>query len=113
MDNVCVYGDSMHTYVIALILPNLESLKWLAKELKKEHLSVEQMCDDEEILANVLKAIRQFCVELGMNKMEIPQKIKLSSYEWSVKNGLLTASMKINRRKVQEHFKADIRKMYT
>src|SRR5699024_9249441 len=112
VENICVYGDSMHTYMVAFIAPSVGSLKRLASELGKETLTLEQMCKDPEILARVTKEVQEFSVEAGLNKMEIPQKIKLCPEEWSVKSGFLTASLKINRRNVQNFYKADIEALY-
>ena len=112
VENVCVYGDSLHTYMVAFISPSIAAIKRLASELGKSGRTLEQWCKDSEIIKLVTKELADFCLEAGLNKMEIPQKVRLCYEEWSVKTGFLTASMKINRRNIQKFYSADIEMMY-
>lgn len=103
----------MHTYTIAFISPNMGSLKRLAVDLgKSSDMSKQEMCDDADINKAVTAEILRFGTEYGLNKMEIPAKVKLCAEEWSSNTGFLTASLKINRRNVQNYHKASIDSMY-
>lgn len=99
--------------MIAFISPNMGDLKRLAKELNKEDKTKEELCNDPEIIKKVTETVLQFGREYDLNKMEIPQKIKLCADEWSSNTGLLTASLKINRRNVQKAYQEDIARMYS
>ncbi|KAH7638396.1 long-chain-fatty-acid-coa ligase-like protein 2 [Dermatophagoides farinae] len=112
VENICIYGDSMHTYVIALISPSRANLARLAQEMNKSNLSFEEQCEDPEILNRILTELKQFCAEVGLHKMETPQKIKLCSKEWSMDSGFLTASLKIKRREIQKFYEETINEMY-
>lgn len=112
VENICVYGDSLHTYTIAFISASLPALKELGKDLNKTDLSFEALCNDEQINAAVMKELKEFSEESGLNKMEVPQKIKLCHEEWSVKSGFLTASMKINRKNIHKFYQEYIDKFY-
>lgn len=109
---MCVYGDSFHTYMIAFISPSIGAIKRLAAEKGKENGTLEQWCKDPEILKLVTKALAEFGAECGLNRMEIPAKIRLCWEEWSVNTGFLTASMKINRRNIQKFYADSIEEMY-
>ncbi|KAI7696028.1 Long-chain-fatty-acid--CoA ligase 4 [Sarcoptes scabiei] len=112
IENVCVYGDSMHTYTIALIQPARSMLKRLANDLGKSNLTFEQICSDQTINKIVIDKLREFCFENGLHKMETPQKIRLCPEEWSINNGFLTASMKIKRRDIQKFYAKQIDELY-
>lgn len=112
-ENVCVYGDSMKMYTIVFISPSIAALRKLAISLGKPiDLPLETLCADEDIVSAVSKELLQFGAEAGLNKMEIPQKVKLCPEEWTVKAGFLTASLKINRQNIRSFYHADIEKMY-
>lgn len=112
-ENVCVYGDSMKMYTIVFISPSIAALRKLADSLGKPmDLPLEKLCAEEDIVLAVTKELLQFGAEVGLNKMEIPQKLKLCSEEWTVKSGFLTASLKINRQNIRSFYQADIERMY-
>ncbi len=35
VDNICVYGNSRHSYLVGLVVPNPESIQALAEKLSK------------------------------------------------------------------------------
>ncbi|XP_013779492.1 long chain acyl-CoA synthetase 8-like [Limulus polyphemus] len=57
LDNLCVYGDSFETYLVALVVPNRNQLQQLAKTLHKDHLDFSDMCQDSDVVAAVQKAL--------------------------------------------------------
>lgn len=111
MENLCIYGDSLHSYLIALIQPNRVALKNLAIKMNKENLTFEQQCQDPEIIIKITIELKQFCADAGLHKMETPQKIKLVTEEWTPYN-FLTASMKIKRRELEKFYEKQINALY-
>lgn len=112
VDNICVIGDSYHDHLIALIVPNVKALKQLAQTVNKEHMSYNDLCRDLEITNLITKDIVTFSSKQGLNKMEIPTKIKLCSEEWLPDTGLVTAALKIRRKNIHDYYKSEIRNMY-
>ncbi|KAI1278034.1 Long-chain-fatty-acid--CoA ligase 4 [Halotydeus destructor] len=112
VDNICIYGDSFHTYVIALVTPNPKVLTTLAKSLGKEHLSREELCQDPVVIAACGKQIIDHSRRAKLHKMETPTKVMLCPEEWTPDSGLVTAAMKIRRRNIQDHYKTDIKQLY-
>ncbi|GFY11897.1 long-chain-fatty-acid--CoA ligase 3 [Trichonephila clavipes] len=60
IENICVFGNGLHTYLIALIVPNPMHLKSLAKELGKVNVSFQEMCSDEEVAAEAAQKNSRF-----------------------------------------------------
>lgn len=112
MDNICIYADSFHTYVIALVVPNPKAISTIAKSQGKANQTLEQLCRDPEIVSVITKAIHDHAKKAKLNKMEIPTKILVCAEEWSPDSGLVTAAMKIRRRNIQDFYKMDINRMY-
>ena len=112
MDNICVYGDSFHTYIIALMVPNSRALKQLAKQLHKESLTHSEMCRDQEIIKEVQKSLRDHGLAAGLHKTEIPTKIMLVVEDWTPDSGLVTAALKLRRKNIQDRYRMEINNMY-
>lgn len=112
VDNICIYGDSYHNYIVAIVVPQAKSLATLAKSLGKDHLTHDQMCRDPLVLKEVLRAMSDHGAKARLHKNEIPAKVLLVSDEWSPDTGLVTAAMKIRRKNVAERYKLDISRLY-
>lgn len=112
VDNICVYGDSFHNYVVAIVVPQSKALKALARTVGKEHLSHEKMCRDPEIVRAVMNAIQEYGKKAGLLRTEIPVKVLVAPEEWSPDSGLVTAAMKIRRKNITDHYKRDINRLY-
>ncbi len=55
---------------------------------------------------------QKFGVKSNLHKNEIPLKIKLCCEEWLPESGLVTAALKIRRKKIQEYYSMDINLMH-
>lgn len=59
VDNICVVGNGMHDYLVALVVPNAEQLKTLAKSFGKEDYTLHELCRDPSVVNAVSKAIKE------------------------------------------------------
>lgn len=112
IDNICVYGDSFHNYLIAFVLPERNSLIRLAESLDKQNITFGELCDDREVIAKVLETLREFGESKGLLRFEIPNRIKLCPEEWTPDNGLVTAALKIRRLQIQQFYRQSIDELY-
>ncbi|OTF78687.1 hypothetical protein BLA29_010238, partial [Euroglyphus maynei] len=111
VDNICIVTDPFRSDIIALILPNRQTLMKLATQLERP-LNFEQLCDDPIINQKVLESIQKKCQELNFKKPETPVKIALVKEEWTQENNLLTAAFKLRRKPVTDFYRDQIRKMF-
>ena len=112
IDNICVYGISTHDYLIALVIPSVSGFQVLAKRFLLQSLSFDQLCKNPEIVSAVLHEIRDYGLQNGLSKREIPAKIKLCVEMWTTENGLLTAALKLKRTAILEKHKTDIHRLF-
>lgn len=77
VENICVYGNSFQTYLIALISPNEAALSELATSLGKKGSSFVEICKDQEIVKAVTDLIMSHGKKCKLQKMEIPTKVRL------------------------------------
>lgn len=112
IDNICVYGNSFQNYLVALIVPNKRQLRTLAKELRKQELSFNELCQDFTVISAVEKSIKEYGVKCRLQKFEIPTKVKLCKEEWHPDTGLVTAAFKLRRNVIQQFYQRYIDEMY-
>jgi len=112
VDNICVYGDSFKSFLVALVAPNPKSLKKLAESLGKRSANIKDLCEDKTINKRVTEAKIEYAKSAGLQKTEIPTKYKLCHEEWLPDAGLVTAAMKIRRKNIQIFYQKDINNLY-
>ena len=107
-----VYATSSMSYAIALICPNVPNLKALAASLGVDQSDVGAMCANKDVLAAVLKDVKETCAAAKLAKFEIPAKVVLIEELWTPENEMLTAVQKLKRREIVAKHKADIDAVY-
>lgn len=112
VDNICVYGDSFHDYLIAIVVPNERALRNLAKQHDRDHLSHSQLCKDPVMIESVKMVLHERATQVKLNRTERPAKILLVEDEWTPDSGLVTAAMKIRRKNIQDRYINEINRMY-
>lgn len=86
-------------------MPNLDKL---SKKLDKSKLTFIEKCNDLEIVNSIQEELTNHGKMAGLTTREIPARIKICSEEWAPTTGLVTAALKIRRKKIQEVYQKDI-----
>ena len=115
VDNVFVYGNARHNFVIAIIRPKEDALKQMALDLEKEEDSFPFLCYDEDIVSQFLEQMQAHCRSRSLYDYEIPRKVRLSSHKWTSSTAFVldfvTGGYKLRRYQIREFFKNDIAMM--
>lgn len=113
VDNVCVCGSSLSTFIVALIQPNEAALKQKAKSLSiDENQSLAQLCQNPILHNAVANELTTHCTKSNLAKYEVPLKYKLCKEVWTPEMDLVTAALKIRRIQIQKFYQEDIQNMY-
>jgi len=113
VDNVCIYGDSKKSYVVALVCPERGALSRLATRAgKPDGLPVEVLADDKDVVGAVLREIQKQGKAGNLQKFEIPASVHLCLEQWTPDSGLVTAAFKLKRRPLQDFYQEQIDRMY-
>lgn len=111
VDNICVYGNSFETFLVALVVPAPKALADLAKKVGVTG-EFEELCGNKAVVAEFVKELQAHGKKGKLEKFEIPQKITLCTEVWTPAMDLLTEAMKLKRRPIENKYKADIDRMY-
>ncbi|RKO96912.1 hypothetical protein CXG81DRAFT_13259 [Caulochytrium protostelioides] len=110
--HVCVYGDSEEAFLVMIMMTSPQLLHKLGEEHGVNPEDGKALCTHPKIVSTVLAEVRQVAKKADLKPAEIPQKLILTIDEWNIENGMLTATQKIKRRDVVEHYQAEINKAY-
>lgn len=114
VDNVLAYGNSLHTYLVAFVSPNYEKLLRVYQDLgNNDSVSLKELCEDAKVAKAAEQAIIAHARERGLEKAEVPRRVKLCAEEWTPDSGLVTATFKIRRKPLQTFYQRDIDELYS
>jgi len=111
VDNICVYGDSLEAFTIALVVPNQKHLEKLAEGLGVTG-DMLILCANSTVVAEYKKRLDQHAANSSLSKSDLPAKLHLCPEPWTSEEGLLTEALKLKRRPIQFKFQAVINHLY-
>lgn len=112
VQNLAVHVDSYQDQITAIVQPNRENVFELAKSIGRPIDKLKALCEDERLKQAIVDELIKFGKSNGLHTKEIPHLITLCHEIWSPQNGLLTASMKLNRTQIYGHYRRQIEQMY-
>ena len=112
VENICVYGDSKKSFVVALLCPDTKNLANLVKKLGKTELDNVAMCRDKDVTGAVLRELVMYGKQARLEKFELPGAVTIVPEMWTPDSGLVTAALKLKRKPLQQFYQNDINRMY-
>jgi len=112
---LCVYGNSMESYLIGIVCPNKVEVEKFLKEknIFKEGDNVQDYYENKELHAEYEASFKELAKNNKFNSLENVKKFVLCKTDFSVDNEMITPTMKICRNKIADFFKADIDRIYS
>ncbi|KAI0813054.1 acetyl-CoA synthetase-like protein [Xylaria sp. FL0064] len=107
VNNLMIHGDSSQPRPIAIISPNEKPLAELAKSLDVDHGEMHHNKKVEEAVHKDLIATGK---KAGLSGLEMVSGVVIVEDEWTPASGLVTATQKVNRRAIRDHYKTEIEK---
>lgn len=107
-----VYGESLKSCVIGVLVPDQEVLMRWAKQNGHGDLAFEALCRRDEVKKVILADMIAKGYEGGLKTFEQVKNVYVHDELFSVKNGLLTPTFKSKRNEIQKRFKKELTEMY-
>jgi long-chain acyl-CoA synthetase len=107
-DQVALYGEG-RSYLVVLAVLNPEQWQLLAQQMGVRHDQRASLSDprvEERVLQRIAEQIREFP---GYAKV---RRVSLTLEPWTIENGLQTATLKLKRARVFEHYRKEIAHLY-
>ena len=111
VENICVYGDPYRSFIVALVVPSKTHLEIMAHDIGKT-IPYDMLFNDKDVHELTLKELTAHGLRNRLQKFELPQAVTLVREQWTPESGLITASFKMKRKKIQTFYQMYIDKMY-
>jgi len=109
-----VYGESLKTCLIGIVVPDPEVANVAKSELGlPKETSMEELCKDPRVKKLLLDDILAVGKRAGLFSFEQVKDIFLSAEMFSVENDLLTPTLKSKRPQLKKHYTDQIQDMYS
>ncbi|XP_056631183.1 long-chain-fatty-acid--CoA ligase 4-like isoform X2 [Diorhabda sublineata] len=112
IDCVCILAEPTKSFCVALVVANQERLLNLATRKFNLNKTFEELCDDQNITKDILVQIKKHAKNVMLEKFEIPERITLVKEVWTPDSGLVTATLKLKRKAIEQYYSETIKKMY-
>jgi long-chain acyl-CoA synthetase len=107
--NAVMLGDK-RKYPIMLVVPNLDNVEVWAKERNLAYKSRSELITLPDVRAKIEREVMDNLRDLA--KFEMPKKIVLVEEDFTVDNGMLTPTLKVKRRVVEQRHAGRIEQAY-
>eukprot|EP00069_Balaena_mysticetus_P011867 bmy_00315T0 len=109
---VFVHGESLQAFLIAIVIPDVETLGPWARKRGFEG-SFEELCRNKGVQKAILEDMVRLGKDSGLKAFEQVKGISLHPELFSVDNGLLTPTMKAKRPELRNYFRSQIDELYS
>ena len=112
MENIAIHVNSYSDFVTAIVCPDEESIRELAKKLGKCADDLNELYRNEDLEKAVVDELVAFGTANGLIPLEVPAVVRLVPEKWTPANGLLSETLKVRRRQIYAFYKDLIDEMY-
>ncbi|KAI9064324.1 acetyl-CoA synthetase-like protein [Trametes sanguinea] len=118
VSQVFVHGDSLQSYLIAVVVPDPVQFAVLVSRVKGKPVAPEDVAalaeatKDPQVAAAVLAELTKQAKKQGLKGFEQVRRIYLTLEALTTENGCLTPTLKIRRKETYEHFKQPLDALY-
>ena len=109
---IMVVGDSYKDYPVALILPQHKYVEQVAREMGISFNSFDELLRNPKIVKAVQQSFDALANKAKLANFERVKKVHLCEEDWTIENGMLTATQKLKRPAISERYKKAIQEMY-
>ncbi|KAF5358282.1 hypothetical protein D9756_001698 [Leucocoprinus leucothites] len=115
---IYVHGDSLQSYLLAVVVPDPILLAGVASRVLGKKISPEdesalsEVVKDDRIKAYVLAELTKDGQKNGLKGFEMVKRVYLSLVPFSVENNTLTPTMKIKRKDAANLYKVELEALY-
>ncbi|CAD7670506.1 unnamed protein product [Nyctereutes procyonoides] len=109
---VFVHGESLQAFLIAIVVPDVETLGPWARKKGLEG-SFEELCRNKDVRKAILEDMVRLGKDSGLKPFEQVKGISLHPELFSIDNGLLTPTMKAKRPELRNYFRSQIDELYS
>lgn len=106
-----VYGDSLKTQLVAVVVPDPDTAaSWAKKNATQK--SIAELCKDSAFKKAVLSDLQQLARSAKLSGFEVIKAVYLEPTPWDPGGEVLTPTFKLQRNKAKEKYQAQLDQLY-
>jgi long-chain acyl-CoA synthetase len=115
---VFVYGHSLQSYLLAVVIPDPINLariasRILGKEIPSTDIAaLDDAVKDERVIKAILNILTEESAKSGLKGYEYVRRIHVSNEPFSMENGTLTPTFKIKRKDAAAKYQKELDALY-
>jgi long-chain acyl-CoA synthetase len=110
-----VYGDSLQSCLVGIIVPDEVVLKrWAADHIKTGRVDVAALCEHEDVRKEIMADLKRVAADAGLRGFEKIKAFHLEAAAWTPDDiaSVLTPTFKLKRNVAKERYGKEIEAMY-
>ncbi|KHN82559.1 Long-chain-fatty-acid--CoA ligase 1 [Toxocara canis] len=113
VSQIFVHGESLKSCIVAIVVPDIKAINNWSHKRFGITMSAIKLCASQEIKNLVLSDMERLSIDAGLCSFEKVKDIYLTPEAFSVHNDQLTSTLKLRRRKLQEHYSKQLAQIYS
>ncbi len=109
IEQIMVIGENQK-FPAALIVPNLDNVKYWCKENDITYTTDEEMVKSKEVIAEIEKYIKGF--NKGFGNWEQVKAFKLIPNQWTIEGGEMTPTLKLKRKAIMSKYEKLVNEIF-
>ena len=115
---ILVYGHSLQSYLLAVVIPDPVNLASLASSITGKRISdtdmvaLDEAVKDERVVKAILSILTEESTRSGLKGYEYVRRIHVSNELFSMENGTLTPTFKLKRKDAAAKYQKELDAMY-
>jgi long-chain acyl-CoA synthetase len=109
-----VYGDSLQSSLVAIVVPDEEPARhWAeANDAEAAQSPFAQLCQSPKLRQAILDDIRLLSREACLHGFEIVRNVHITHEAFTVERDMMTPTFKLKRQKIRDSYEQQIRRLY-
>ncbi|XP_013634888.1 PREDICTED: long chain acyl-CoA synthetase 1-like [Brassica oleracea var. oleracea] len=111
VQDIWVYGDSFKSMLVAVIVPNPETVNRWANDFGFTK-PFEKLCSISELQEHILLELKSTAEKHKLSKFEYIKAVTVEAKSFDIERGLVTATLKNQRKNLLKFYQVEIEEMY-
>ncbi|THH20373.1 hypothetical protein EW146_g977 [Bondarzewia mesenterica] len=118
VSQIFVHGDSLKSYLLAVVVADPIQFAAMAKRVIGSHVSVDdvrtlqELCKDQRIVDAVMKELNREAKKNALNGFEMVRRIHVSLDPFTIEDNTLTPTLKLRRKDAFNKYKLELTALY-
>jgi long-chain acyl-CoA synthetase len=115
---IFVYGHSLQSYLLAVVIPDPINLARIASPILGKEITgadtaaLDKAAKDERVIKAILNILTEESTKNGLKGYEYVKRIHVSNELFSIENGTLTPTFKIKRKDAAAKYQKELDALY-